>query len=338
MRVMALARTAPASTRPLRSEDRPIPQPGPGEVRVRVLCCGVCRTDLHVVEGDLANVRPGIVPGHEVVGVVDAVGPAVRTPEVGARVGVPWLHWTCGTCGYCRSGRENLCARKQFTGYSVDGGYAGFVLARSDFVLPLPPGAPAEQAPLLCAGIVGYRALKMALPPAPGRIGLFGFGGSAHLALQVAVGLGHSVVAYTRNPAHADLARRLGAAEVVETGSDNSSAARASLDGAVVFAPAGEVVLQALRELSKGATLAISAIHMTPLPALEYDTLLFGERRVIGVEANTREDAHEFLRLAERFRVRSTVSVRPLVEANEALIDLKGGRVAGAMVLQIAMP
>jgi propanol-preferring alcohol dehydrogenase len=317
----------------LRLEEVPEPEPRETEVLVRVERCGVCRTDLHVVEGDLPPRRPTIVPGHEVVGTVARLGPRARSVAVGDRVGVPWLHATCGRCEYCTSGRENLCDEKLFTGYTRDGGYAPFVVGQDGYVLRLPPGDPAHWAPFLCAGIIGYRALKTALPRPGGRIGFFGFGGSAHLALQLAARLGFETVAYSRSPTHLDLARKLGASETVLVGPDRGSARPPGLDGAVVFAPAGAVVVQALREVRKGGTVAVAAIHLSAIPPIDYDRDLFGERRLVSVEANTRTDAREFLDLAARLRLESTVTTRPLAQANEALADLKHGDVVGALVL-----
>jgi alcohol dehydrogenase, propanol-preferring len=334
MKAMVLHAPSPVDSAPLHLEEVAEPEPGPGEVRVRVEKCGVCRTDLHVVEGDLPPLRPHVIPGHEIVGQVDKVGEGVLTLEVGDRVGVPWLHQTCGRCEYCLTGRENLCDNKQYTGYSVDGGYAGSVVGREGYVFHLPNGDSARQAPLLCAGIIGYRALKLALPRPGGRIGFFGFGGSAHLALQLASKLGFETVAYSRSRAHLDLARRLGATETVLSSADPPASTHApSLDGAVDFAPAGETVPPALRELKKGGTLSIAAIHMSPIPSLDYDHLVFGERKILGVESNTREDATEFLTLAARFGILAIVQERKLDRANEALQELKAGKVDGALVL-----
>jgi alcohol dehydrogenase, propanol-preferring len=333
MRAMVLHRPAPVETGPLVPEERALAPLGPHDVRVTVEACGVCRTDLHVVEGDLPPLVPSVVPGHEIVGRVAEVGPEVRTIAVGERVGVPWLHRTCGRCLYCLEGRENLCEQKLFTGYSVDGGYASQVLAEEGFLVRLPAGNAAELAPFLCAGIIGYRALKAALPRPGRRIGFFGSGGSAHLTLQLAARLGYETVAYSRNPEHLALARRLGAAETVLAGEVRGPGRGPSLDGAVVFAPTGPTVVEALAELRRGGRLSIAAIHMSPVPPIDYDRLLFGERTISSVEANTRIDAQEFLDLATRLHLESTVEVRPLAEANRALADLKAGRVTGALVL-----
>jgi len=338
MRAMVLHRPAPVGSGPLHAEEVPTPAPAAGEVLVRVQMCGVCRTDLHVVEGDLPPRLPWVIPGHEIVGTVERLGEGVRSLAVGDRVGVPWLHRTCGRCDYCATGRENLCDRKEFTGYSTPGGYAPYVLGDEGFVLRLPPGDPVRFAPFLCAGIIGYRAFKAAMPRPGGRIGFFGFGGSAHLTLQLAARQGFETVAYTRDPAHLELARRLGASETV-LGDPTALGDRSpSLDGAVVFAPAGEVVLQALRELRKGGTVAVAAIHSTPIPPIDYDRWLFGERRLVSVEANTRADAREFLALADRLHLESTTRTRPLAEANAALADLKQDRVVGVVVLDCTAP
>jgi alcohol dehydrogenase, propanol-preferring len=329
---MALSEPGPIAGRPLRLEERPEPVPEDHEVLVRVERCGVCRTDLHVVTGDLPVIRRNVVPGHEVVGTIVQTGAAVRTLTVGQRVGIPWLRKTCGRCEYCLAGRENLCESKEFTGYTADGGYAELALGEEGYVLPLPTGDPAPLAPLLCAGIIGYRAFKLARPGPGHRIGFFGFGGSAHLTLQLAARLGFETVAYSRAPAHLALAERLGATETVLTSGPRPDRPP-SLDAALVFAPVGDVVLEALRELRKGGTVAIAAIHLSPIPSIDYDRWLFGERRIVSVEANTRADAFEFLTLAQRLALQSEVRVRPLAEANDALHDLEEGRVTGAAVL-----
>jgi len=333
---MVLRSVAPIESRPLHLEELSTPEPNAHELLVRVDKCGVCRTDLHVVEGDLPPQRAAVVPGHEVVGTVARVGSAVKGLSVGDTVGIPWLHHTCGRCEYCTTGRENLCAEKVFTGYTVDGGYAEYAIGEEGYTFPLPSADAARFAPFLCAGIIGYRALKMALPRLGGRIGFFGFGGSAHLTLQVAARMGYETVAYSRNPAHLELARTLGAARTVLVSDAGPPATTPHLDSAVVFAPAGEVVVQALRELKKGGTLSIAAIHLSPIPEIDYDRYLFGERKIVSVEANTRADAREFLDLADRLHLESTVSVRALSDANEALADLKSGRLTGAAVLDCA--
>ncbi len=330
---MTVARIGPVERSPLVMAEIPRPEPGPGEILVRVEACGVCRTDLHVVEGDLPPLHPGMIPGHEIVGRVEDLGSEVERYRVGDRVGIPWLHRSCGRCRFCTTGRENLCPSKEFTGYSVAGGYAEFARADAAFALPLPDGDPGPLAPLLCAGIIGYRALKVASPPPGGRVGLFGFGASAHLTLQLAGKLGFETVVYSRSPAHRRLAERLGASEVVDPAREPSPRSSGRLDSALVFAPAGEVVLQALGELDRGGSVAIAAIHLSPIPPIDYDHRLFGERRIQSVEANTRADAREFLALARRWGLRATTTTRPLEAAHSALVDLKAGRIDGAVVL-----
>lgn len=336
MKAMVLHRVGAVETNPLQLEEIEPPEPREHEVRVRVDKCGVCRTDLHVVEGDIPPLLSAVIPGHEIVGTIDRVGPEVRTLSVGETVGVPWLHHTCGRCEYCTTGRENLCPYKMFTGYSTNGGYAQYAVGEEGYVLPVPKGDAVRLAPFLCAGIIGYRAFKAAMPRPGGRIGFFGFGGSAHLTLQLAAKLGFDTVAYSREPDHLQLAAEVGASETVLIPRPSSASVTPSLDGAVVFAPAGEVVLDALRELKKGGIVSIAAIHMTPIPAIDYDRLLFGERKIVSVEANTRADAREFLDLAVRLGLRSTVHERALKDANGALQDLKAGRVLGAVVLDCA--
>ncbi len=330
---MVLHRPSPVESTPLRLEEVETPAPRGAEVLVRVDRCGVCRTDLHVVEGDLPPRLPAIVPGHEIVGQVAALGSDVRSLAVGDRVGIPWLHSTCGRCEFCATGRENLCDQKEFTGFSVNGGYSQYAVGDEGYVLRLPTGDGAHFAPFLCAGIIGYRALKAALPRPGGRIGFFGFGGSAHLTMQLAIRQGYDAVAYARDPQHLELARKLGASATFLSGGSSLEGRAPTLDGAVVFAPAGEVVVQALRATKKGGTVSIAAIHMSPIPAIDYDRWLFGERCLRSVEANSRADAREFLDLATRLNLESTVSVRPLAEANDALRDLKHDRVVGAVVL-----
>ncbi len=333
MKAMVLRHPSADTTEWLTSEERAKPVPKSNEVLVRVDKCGVCRTDLHEVEGELPPLLPEVIPGHEIVGNVEQIGSDVQTFAKGDRVGIPWLHHTCGRCEYCITGRENLCENKVYTGYSVNGGYAEYALGEESYIFHLPPGDPAKLAPFLCAGIIGYRALKVALPRPGGRIGFYGFGGSAHLALQLASKLGYETVAYDRNADHLALARKLGADETVLLPRKSDATAWPTLDAIVNFTPAGETVLPALQELKKGGILSIASIHMTPLPSIDYDRYLFGERKIMSVESNTRADAREFLDLATRLKLESTVGVRPLKQANEALRDLKEGRVVGALVL-----
>jgi alcohol dehydrogenase, propanol-preferring len=330
---MVLNNAGAVESRPLKLEDVDTPEPKGDEVLVAVENCGVCRTDLHVIEGDLPPIFESIIPGHEIVGRVKSVGEAVRNLAVGDKVGVPWLHSTCGRCEYCLTGRENLCDNKVFTGYTVNGGYAEFAIGREGYAFKLAKQTTsAEFAPFMCAGIIGYRALKLALPAPGGRIGFFGFGGSAHITLQLASKLGYATIAYSRNPSHLELAKELGASETVLTKSVDSNRAR-TLDGAVVFAPVGSVVIEALKELKKGGTVSVASIHSTPIPQIDYDRDLFGERKITSVESNTRSDAREFLELAVRLNLTTRVTIRKLAEANDALIDLKKGNIDGAFVL-----
>jgi propanol-preferring alcohol dehydrogenase len=312
-------------TTPLRAVDVPVPSPAPGELLVRVLTCGVCRTDLHVVDGDLPVHRASVVPGHEVVGeVVVAAGDFV----VGERVGIAWLRHTCGTCKFCVRGDENLCPSSLYTGWDADGGYAAYAVVPAAYALRLPDGYSNESlAPLLCAGIIGYRALKRAEVPPGGRLGIYGFGGSAHLTLQVAVARGYEVHVVTRTAAARALALSLGAA------SASSSAPPVLLDSAVLFAPVGTLVPPALEALDRGGTLAIAGIHLSDVPALSYSRHLFQERQVRSVTANTRADAAEFLAFCGSHRMEVTVQPYPMTSANLALSDLRADRVTGAAVL-----
>jgi propanol-preferring alcohol dehydrogenase len=315
---------------PLRRVERPLPEPSPGQVRVRVRCCGVCRTDLHLAEGDLPPRRPAVVPGHEIVGDVDAVGPGGQRFAVGDRIGVAWLGGTDGSCRFCRRGDENLCTAPVFTGWDVDGGYADACLVNEGYAYRLPDALDDEQAaPLLCAGIIGYRALQCAAVPPGGSLGIYGFGGSAHLTAQVALAQGMRVHVFTRGEQNRRLARELGA-DSVGAAADPSPE---PLDGAILFAPAGELVPVALRALDRGATLAVAGIWLSRIPALDYADELFQERRLRSVTANTRADGEAFLRLAGRLGVRATTVAYPMAQADVALSDLAEGRFGGAAVL-----
>jgi propanol-preferring alcohol dehydrogenase len=316
---------------PLREVDLPEPDPGPGEVRIRVSACGVCRTDLHLAEGDLPPRRPRTVPGHEVIGAVEALGPGADRFAPGERIGVAWLRGTCGTCRFCRSGRENLCPLARFTGWDADGGYAELTLVPEAFAYRIPHAVDdAAAAPLLCAGIVGYRSYRRAALPHGGRLGIYGFGASAHLVAQVAIAEGATVHVLTRSAAARELALTLGAASV----GDAADAPPEPLDAAVLFAPVGDLVPAALRALDRGGTLAIAGIHLSRIPALDYSGELFNEREVRSVTANTRADGEEFLRLAEAMSVRATVDERPLSAAAQTLRDLAADRITGAAVLR----
>ena len=321
-----------ASAAPLRVVERDEPRPGPGQVRVRVSACGVCRTDLHVVEGDLPLHRDRVVPGHEVVGRVDLLGTGAQRFAVGDRVGIAWLRRTCGRCRWCRSGRENLCASPRFTGWDDDGGYAELAVVDEDFAYRLPAGIDDEHvAPLLCAGIIGYRALRLADLPPGGVLGIYGFGASAHLAAQVAMRQGARVHVLTRSAEAQQLALALGASSAAGAADSPPEA----LDAAILFAPAGELVPVALRALGAGGTLAVAGIHLSDIPLIDYDRELFRERVLRSVTANTRADGEELLALAERLGIRATTQAYPLDAADRALRDLAAGRVNGAAVLLV---
>jgi propanol-preferring alcohol dehydrogenase len=328
---MVLATPAPVESRPLQEVELPDPEPGPGELVVRVEACGVCRTDLHVAEGDLEPHRPRVVPGHEVVGRVTRRGPGVARLREGARVGVAWLHRACGDCRFCSRGAENLCLAPCFTGWDVDGGYAEAVLASEDFVYELPEGPPArELAPLLCAGIIGFRAWRRSGVRPGGRLGMFGFGASAHIAIQVARHHGCRVYVFSREDRHRALAGELGAAWV----GGSTDAPPEKLDAAILFAPAGELVPPALEALDRGGVLAVAGIHLSAIPGLDYARHLFQERELRSVTANTRADGRELLRLAREIPLRAHTVPYALASANEALADLKHDRIRGAAVLE----
>ncbi len=330
MQALSISAPAPIDTEPLRADFRPTPSPEPDEILIRVSACGVCRTDLHIVEGDLPLVRSPIVPGHQVVGRVERTGAAARRFRIGDRVGIAWLRRTCGVCDACRRGRENLCEGAEFTGYHADGGFADYAVAPEAFAYAIPPiFDDAEAAPLLCAGIIGYRALKLAEVAPGGRLGIYGFGASAHVTLQVARARGCDVFVCTREPSHRELARGLGATWVGDVGDPMPAKA----DGTIIFAPAGELVPTALRNLARGGTLALAGIYMTPVPSLDYERDLFYERTVRSVTANTRADGEELLAEAARIPIRPATTTFPLEHANRALALLKRGGFAGAGVL-----
>jgi alcohol dehydrogenase, propanol-preferring len=328
---MLLEQPCPVEDNPLRATELPLPTPQAGEVRVRVRCCGLCHTDLHTVEGDLPIPRLPVVPGHQIVGVVDAAGGGVRGVREGDRVGIPWLHSTDGTCHYCVSGQENLCDHARFTGYHVNGGYAEATIVGEDFCYPLPKAFSDEHAaPLLCAGIIGYRSFRLSNVRPGEKLGLYGFGASAHIVLQFARHLGCEIYVFTRTPAHRELARKLGAAWVGEAKQHPPEL----LDAAIIFAPSGTLLLDALRSLRKGGTVALAGITMTAIPSMSYE-LLYQERVVRSVANSTRQDAREFLELAAQTPVHTEVEVFALEQANEALQALKHSRISGAGVLKI---
>ncbi|MGW8257218.1 MAG: zinc-dependent alcohol dehydrogenase family protein [Thermoguttaceae bacterium] len=359
MKAMLLDRIAAIDTSPLRMVDLPMPEPAPGEIRIKVHCCAICRTDLHVIEGDLAQCKMPIVPGHQIVGTVDKLGqgtgkgdrrllperldqPSVgarcfaqKAPvpfSVGQRVGVAWLRHTCGECGFCKAEKENLCESARFTGYHADGGYAEYAIAPAAFCYEIPQSfSDVEAAPLLCAGIIGYRALKRCRLPKGGKFGIYGFGSSAHVVLQIALHRGCEVYVVTRGEKHRQLAREMGAAWVGE----DAEKMPVKVDSAIIFAPAGELVPPALCSLAKGGALALAGIYMTPIPEMDYEQHLFYERDVHSVTCNTRTDGRELLAEAAAIPVRAHTTLYPLAEANRALLDLKNDRINGTGVLAI---
>ena len=331
MKACVLHAPAAIETNPLEYGDVATPQPKSGEVLVRVCACGVCRTDLHVIEGELPARKLPVIPGHQVVGVVQKQGEDARRFRIGDRVGIAWLHRTDGTCEYCRSDAENLCDDPVFTGYSVDGGYAECVVAPEDFVYAIPEGFPDEQAaPLLCAGIIGFRSLRLSGIKAGGRLGFYGFGAAAHVAIQVALYWGVEVYASTRDARHQKLAMELGATWAGRTFDEPPQ----QLDAAIVFAPAGEIIPAALKALKKGGVLVLGGIHMSPIPSFSYD-LLYQERVIRSVANNTRKDGEDFLRVAAEIPIRTRVQIFPLSEANRALNALKNDAILGAAVLRV---
>ena len=333
MRAWAVGRPGPMATSPLRAVTRPVPEPGLCEVRVEVRACGVCRTDLHLAEGDLPPHGEAVVPGHEVVGYVDELGRGCTRLRLGQRVGLAWLAASCGRCRYCAAGRENLCLEPTFRGWDVDGGFAEYVLADESFAYVLPDRFDDEAAaPLLCAGIIGFRALRRAELPPGGRLGIYGFGGSAHLTAQVALADGATVHVLTRSPEDQALARALGASSV----GGSSDRPPEPLDAAILFAPVGDLVPVALEALDRGGTLAVAGIHLTDIPSLDYDRHLFEERTLRSVTANTRTDGEEFLATAERIALRPTTTRYPFEAVDEALSDLAHDRFGGAAVVVVS--
>jgi propanol-preferring alcohol dehydrogenase len=332
MQVQRLHLQQPVNPASLTLEDLPVPQPGTGQVRIKVSHCGVCHTDLHTVEGDIHPPELPITPGHQVVGVIDALGEGVSRRALGLRVGVPWLYSACGECDYCQCGDENLCQQARFTGFHHEGGFAEYLLAEADYTMPIPQGiSDRDAAPLLCAGIIGYRSLLKA-DLAPGeRLGLFGFGASAHLAIQVARYWGCEVYVFTRSEAHRRHAEELGAAWV--GGAEDTPPKL--LDRAITFAPAGWIVPLALEKIRPSGTLAINAIHMSPIPEMKYE-LIYGERTLRSVANATRQDGVEFLKLACEVPITPTTTLYPLAEANQALLDLKASQLNGEAVLEIS--
>jgi len=326
MKACVLDKRAPIETNPLDYRNVPAPQPRAGEILIRVRCCGVCRTDLHVIEGELPVLKSPVIPGHQVVGIVELDGARFRK---GDRVGVAWLHATDGTCEYCRSGKENLCDHAIFTGHTVDGGYAQYIVAREDFVYRIPDGfADLHAAPLLCAGIIGFRCLRISEIAAGQTLGLYGFGAAAHVAIQVAKYWGVRVLAFTRDERHRKLALELGAVWAGE----GEAASPEKLNAAIIFAPAGELVPAALKNMKKGGVVVAGGIHMSPIPEMPYE-LLYHERVVRSVANNTRKDGEDFLELAAKIPIHTETQTFPLAEANRALNALKNDAIRGAAVL-----
>jgi alcohol dehydrogenase, propanol-preferring len=331
MLACVLDHPSPVESNPLQWREVETPSPGLGEVLIRVYYCGVCRTDLHVAEGELPPRKSPVIPGHQAVGRIERNGPGASLYTPGARVGVPWLHRTDGRCEYCRSNKENLCENPEFTGYTADGGYAEYIVAPEDFVYPIPDGFSDQQAaPLLCAGIIGFRCLRFCDLHPGSKLGLYGFGAAAHIAIQIARHWGAEVYAFTRHEKHRKLARELGA---VWAGAGDDQAP-AKLNASIIFAPAGELVPLALKTLKKGGALVLGGIHMSPIPQLPYQ-LIYQERSIRSVANNTRQDGLDFLRAAAEIPVRMQTEVFPVKDANAALNALKHDSVQGAAVLQV---
>ncbi|HXJ84650.1 MAG TPA: zinc-dependent alcohol dehydrogenase family protein [Candidatus Methylomirabilis sp.] len=329
---MLLSSQAPIASSPLLGSDLLVPEPAPGELRVRVRACATCRTDLHVIEGDLPPRRLPVVPGHQVVGIVEALGTEAERFRRGDRVGIAWLRSTCGACRYCTAGRENLCASSTYTGWTHDGGYAECCIAPEAFAYPIPEAFDdAEATPLLCAGIIGYRALRRSQVPRGGRLALYGFGSSAHITLQVARHWQCAVYVVTRDPAHQRLALELGA----EWAGGAGARLPVKVDSAIVFAPAGELVPEALRDVDKGGTVALAGIHMSDVPGMAYEPHLFWEKTLQSVTANTRQDGHALLQSAAEIPIRPRVHRYAMADANRALQDLAADRVQGTAVLMV---
>lgn len=332
MKAMVLKKAMAAEGNPLELADVPVPEPATGEILVRVRACGICRTDLHTVEGEIHPSKMPVIPGHQVIGTVAALGPGAGRFREGDRVGMAWLYRTCGACPFCLAGRENLCERARFTGFDADGGFAEYTKVHEDFAYPIPEVfTDPEAAPLLCAGIIGYRALRLSEIRKGQRLGLYGFGAAAHIAVQVAVHRGCEVYVFTRGVSHRELALRLGA---TWAGSADDQPP-AKLHSSVIFAPAGELVPVALSHLERGGTLALGGIYMTPVPALDYSRHLYDERTIRSVTASTRRDGIELLEEAAEIPIRTETRCFPLEEANRALRLLKEGKINGAGVLVI---
>jgi alcohol dehydrogenase, propanol-preferring len=333
VKAMVLRKQASVVEAPLRLEEVPLPEPGPGEVRVRVLYCGVCHTDLHIVVGELTPPALPLIPGHQVVGVVSKLGGSCSRLKVGDRVGMAWLHQTCGRCSFCRAGLENLCEDARFTGFHAQGGFAEFTVVPEEFAYPIPERiASSQAAPLLCAGIIGYRCLAATDLRAGDRLGLYGFGAAAHIAIQIARHRGMEVFVFTRSAAHRDLAGKLGASWA--GGAEETPPALCR--GSIVFAPAGPLVPRALEQIDKAGTVVLGGIYMSPVPEMDYTRHLYNEKILRSVTASTRRDGEELLAAAAEIPVRTETEIYPLEQANEALLRLAESRVNGEAVLSIA--
>ncbi len=333
MKAMVLGAFRPAAENPLELRNVPVPIVGPEDILVKVRFCGVCHTDLHAVEGELADAKPPLIPGHEVIGVVERVGERAARFRVGDRVGAAWLRSTCGACRFCRSGRENLCETARFNGYHADGGYAEFMALPEKFAYAVPERfSDEEAAPLMCAGIVGYRALELSGIQPGGTLGLYGFGASAHIAIQIAKHRGAQVYVFSRGAKHRALARELGA-DWAGMAKDDPPA---KLTNAIIFAPVGGLYVDALRVLDRGGTVASAGIHMSPIPEIDYGKYLYYERKMMSVANATRKDGEELLRVAAEIPVRTTIQTFPLEAANDVLRQLKAGKINGAAVLQVS--
>lgn len=332
MKAMQLQNSAPVGQKPLSLVELPDPEPGEAQIRVKVNACGICRTDLHIVEGELPpHLRP-VVPGHQIVGVVDKLGPGASHYQLGDRVGIPWLYQTDQTCHYCQTGRENLCEHGLFTGYDVNGGYANYHIVHQDFAYALPAGfEDLQAAPLLCGGVIGFRALRLAEVKPGSRVGLYGFGSSAHMCIQILRHWGCEVYVFTREPAHQEFSLKLGA----KWAGNSNQLPSVKMDSSIIFAPAGPLVIDALKALDKGGTLALAGIYMSPIPAFDYN-LIYGERTVRSVANSTRQDAIDLLKLAAEIPIHTEVNLFELSELNEALIKLKAGEFDGSGVIKIA--
>ncbi|WP_439425997.1 zinc-dependent alcohol dehydrogenase family protein [Oenococcus alcoholitolerans] len=318
---------------PLKFKRVPVPKPGDHQILVKVITCGVCRTDLHVISGDLAVHKQNLTPGHQIVGKVVKLGSSSQRFQIGDRVGIPWLRHTCGVCAYCRSGRENLCPYSNYTGWDEDGGYAEYAVAPEAFAYRIPEGFPSNTAaPLLCAGIIGYHAYKQADLPVGGKIGLYGFGGSAHLTAELAIKQGAEVHVFTRGKDAGELALKLGAKSVQNT----YAASPVPLDAAIIFAPVGDCVPNALKNIKPGGKVVIAGIHLTDIPSLNYENDIFHEKVLTSVESNTRKDGEEFLTLASRLGIKPKITEYPLEKADQAMYDLSQGDVEGANVLRVS--